>query len=147
IVSKPELVDLVLDAPLSLTARSLYTYDDPSTHRRALSDEMAATSERTISAHLGRMAEIPMAAFRLPWLRLIVVVPSPCGSIVHGLSGGLANILRLIDGRRTGREIYSQLPGAGSSYSLDRFRRHLGVLRRVGAIGFSERHAQVASAA
>ncbi len=148
VVSKPALVDIVLDLPLSVTVHALYRFEAPSNrHRVSSSDAIGTMSERTISAQMSRMTEIAIGAFSPPWLRVIIVVPSSCGWIVHGLSGGLANILSLIDGRQTGREIHSQLADAGSACSLDQFRWHLGLLRRVGAIGFSERTTQVASVA
>jgi carbamoyltransferase len=148
VVSKPELVDLALDVPLALTAISIYIDESPPRHPRTRAmDDMSAAGERVISVHGGRMVEMSISALTHPWLRLIVVVPSPFGSIVHGLSGGLAKILRLVDGRRTGREIHAELSSAGSSYPLEQFRRHVGLLRRVGAIGFSSLAAPAVSVA
>jgi hypothetical protein len=135
--------------PLAITAQSLFLYGEPSNAGGPFSIEpLAGTPERCMSAHAGRMEELPKAASKFDWLRLIVVVPSPWGGAVHGMPSGLAHILRLVDGHRTGREIYDRLltDGAiGSDYPPAQFRRHLGLLKRIGTIGFTvKREAWVA---
>jgi hypothetical protein len=139
IVSKSEGLDYVLDVPLRATARAWFMLGQPNGTRDPFSvRSLAETGENVLSAHVGQIGELPTVLMR-PWLRLIALVPSPYGDILHGLPGGLTRILRLIDGRRSGREIYDALIRDGedsAAYSLVRFRRHLGLLKRIGAIGF-----------
>lgn len=70
------------------------------------------------------------------------------------------HILKLVDGRRTGREIYERVcqeagystdshsgnleVSNGATYTLSQFRKHLGLLKRIGAIGFKVEAARLA---
>ncbi len=106
-----------------------------------------------LSAHLSRIEQLGRAAGVYKWLRLLAIVPTPWGQAIHGLSAGFMHILKLADGRRTGREIYEcALKEAGYSsksqngngeparatatYTLAQFRKHIGLLKRIGAIEF-----------
>ncbi len=140
LLSKHEGLDCVLNSPLCVTARSFFTYGGLTTNgaSRPAIDELRDAGERLISAHAARAEEIPVAARVYRWLRLLVVVSSPWGDMLHGLPGGLLHILRLIDGQATGMEIYDRLTdGAQHEYSTAAFRRHIGLLKRIGAIGFT----------
>jgi carbamoyltransferase len=156
VVTKLEGVSAALDYPLQITADSVVLqghvvngsarFDIPT---------LRDADSHGYSAHLSRPE--PMEGFRHTGkapLSLRLVVTTDWGRVAHWVPGALIRILRLIDGRRTGREIYEELVADGSyagdcsaggtTISADsdsvvpstRFHQHLGLLRRVGAIGF-----------
>jgi hypothetical protein len=86
----------------------------------ALSD-VAEAGEQVFSVHASRAAELEAHAARNACLRLTVRVTTRWGEALHGLPGGHARILALIDDRRTGREIFARLSAERSTatpYSL-----------------------------
>lgn len=153
LVHKASAGDKVLDFPLWLGAASLLTYSGLS--KTSLDFSVASLHETNghfVSGHLSRIEDLGVATQILKWLRLLIVVNTPWGEAIHGLPNGLLRILRLVDGQRTGRQIYieiqeevaCELGSAGSNensslspYTLSQFRKHIGLLARIGAIRFA----------
>jgi carbamoyltransferase len=147
LLSKDRSLDCVLNTPLRVMARTSFTFGDlpvNGNHGAAVHDLPAAV-DYAVSGHLSRAEQLPDARREFPWLQLVVVVTSPWGRVVHGLTASVMHILRLIDGRATGMEIYERLVAEGASsqqdYAVSRFRRHIGLLKRIGAIGFTQQGA------
>ena len=142
IVFKETGIDAVLDHPMSITAESIFIngnhVDDA---RQLLSTQSYQANELLVSGHISRLQEISQRPETLEWLRAFVIVNTPWGKVVHGLSAGLAQILSLINGRRNGRQIWALIGkhyGENTPvYAIAKFRRHLALLKRLGAIGFT----------
>jgi carbamoyltransferase len=137
IVEKEAGSDPVLDRPLALSADAVSLRADLSGVLDLALPDVAEAGEQVFSVPASRAAELEAHAARNPWLRLTVRVTTRWGEALHGLPGGHARILALIDDRRTGREIFARLSAERSTatpYSLAQLRRQLGLLRRVSAI-------------
>ena len=154
IVYAPRERDCVLDYPIVVSGAAFTLYGETAkgTVDFPLSP-LHETDGRVLSAHLSRIEQLGRAAWTNKWLRLLAVVSTPWGQAIHGLPGGFMHILKLVDGRRTGREIYEcvrkeagyspdshngngELSKVTTTYTLAQFRRHIGLLKRIGAIGF-----------
>jgi len=162
LVSKTDGVDLVLEYPLSISAQAVALYAEPVKGRVHFPIEcLCDAEERSLSGHLSRIQDVSAIARSHRWLRLLVFVNTPWGEVVHGLPGEMMQILKLVDGHRTGKEIYAQVLADGSCWSdpdgtgrghsscprylLSQFRRHLGLLKRIGAIGYEVQRKERAS--
>ncbi len=132
-------VDPVFDVPLTIGAHRIALVGerrDDVLFGLTDSDEI---SERVYSVHSSRWADLEEYSNRNPWVRLRLSVYSRWGEVLHGLPAGFAKILELVNGKRTGRQIYIEVVASSSNtavYTQAMFRRHLGLLRRIGAIRF-----------
>ena len=146
-------VDCALDYPLVVSGAAFTMYGERG--QGTVDFPLPPLHEidgRVLSAHLSRIEQLGRVAGANKWLRLLAIVPTPWGQAIHGLSAGLMHILKLMDGRRTGREIYecmlkeagyrpksqngNEEPTEVTTYTLAQFRKHIGLLKRIGAIGF-----------
>lgn len=145
LVGSPDLLDL----PLSICAHSFALYGKQQKGSVDLPSLMLSdASDLALSAHFSRIEELGTAANRYDWMKLLIIVNTPWGEAIHGVSGALLNILTAINGVRTGREIYLDITTRTTasrdrngnpveiSYSISKFRRHLALLKRIGAIQF-----------
>lgn len=150
IVSKEQGRDCVLDHPISIRAQSFSMYTDQVNEGVHFSSSPPhEAGNLALSGHISRIEDLNSIAQTWPWLRLFILAKTPWGDVINGVPGGLVNILRLINGDRTGREIYELLiaeggysrnsaaRNGGPSYPLLQFRQHIGLLRRIGAIRFN----------
>jgi carbamoyltransferase len=99
--------------------------------------ELTSAGDYIRSAHVSRADQL---AERLAVNHLRITVRSSWGEVAHGASPALIRILELVDDRRSAGEIFMLLasPNGSPDYSLARFKRHLGLLRRAGVIQFSQ---------
>jgi len=150
IISTRREVDPALDYPLAIQAGAFAMYGEHT--NKNIDFPLTALHDvdgMVMSAHLSRIEQLGLATRTYKWLRLLAIVGTPWGEAIHGLPSGLMHILKLVNNQRTGREIYKLLAQqAGylpesqngktkeSSYTLSQFRRHIGLLKRIGAIGF-----------
>lgn len=148
----------ILDYPLSVRAQALLRLNTRVDGRIEFGAEcLPETALWVVSGHLSRISDLGLAVRYYPWLKMLAVVGTAWGQALHGLPGGLMQILELVDGRRTGREIYAKVADglgrpsaavaaetcAAPAYPLSQFRKHLGILKRIGAIelrDFQESH-------
>lgn len=138
--------DAVLDWPLTIKGRLALTAQ-PSGIGFGLADyRLSEVEARVFSLHISRAEDLDEFAHRNPWLQLKATVATRWGHVVHGLPRGIAQILLLIDGHRTGRDVFKLLSSGVAdhdpAYTIDRFRQHLGLLRRIGAISYVTSHIQ-----
>jgi methyltransferase-like protein len=102
------------------------------------------------SAHNSRVKDLNEFIERTKAPYLIISVSTNWGEVSHALPGQMLFILELIDGKRTGAEVYDRIISRQSrasitedqqlsrSYSMQGFCRDMGILRRLGAIDFTE---------
>jgi carbamoyltransferase len=141
LVNKALTGDGLLDWVITPTYKTFALHDKANRpNKRIEVPDLAGASENAVSAHVSRADHM---AARLQAEHLRVVVLKPWGDVAHGISPALVRILELVNGHRTAREIFDIVTASGSTarpsaYTVGQFRRHLGTLRRAGAIGFSE---------
>src|SRR6185503_17717040 len=91
--------------------------------------ELPTVASTIVSAHVSRANYV---AERSAVNHLRITVRSSWGEVAHGASPALIRILELVNDRRSAGEIFMLLgsPNGSPKYSLARFKRHLGLLRR-----------------
>lgn len=144
LVSKPHDLDIVLDFPLSLLSRwAALSSDSRNGGVQFTVPPFDETQQWVESMHASRAEYLDMLIHRHTQPRLKVITRTPWGRVLHSLPGRSGQIFQLVDGRRTGRAIYSHLSafeqsnGHHNAYLLIDFRKELSALWRTGAIWFN----------
>lgn len=149
LVRKEPGVD-ILEYPLCLQAQGVVRLGMRMNGRIEFrAEDLYGADPLVVSGHLSRISDLGLAVRTYPWMKTLTLISTPWGEALHGLPGALVRILELIDSKCTGTEIYtklldespSRLVGASAggrctaqSYSLSQFRKHLGLLVRIGAV-------------
>jgi len=151
LVSKPDGFDAVFDHPLSLLSRWVtLSGDSDNADVHFEIPPLDPTQQFVESVHSSRAEELDLLIHRQRQPRLRVITRTPWGRVVHSLPGAAARIFQLVDGRRTGKDIYIHLLAAGQgngnsgAYSLAQFRKELAMLWRTGAVWFQSKRESAA---
>jgi carbamoyltransferase len=101
--------------------------------------DLSTANENLVSVHIARAHQM---AQRFQSDHLRIIVEKQWGEIAHGMSPAMVKLLELVDGRRSALAIFdilnaSSKNGSSEPYTIERFKRHMGILRRAGAIRFS----------
>lgn len=140
LISKLPDVDPLLSFPLKLLSKwallscrvdkTTGEFDTPRVEDSILID----------SAQISRAAEMDVAIHRSYQPHIKLITRTPWGLASHILPSKMAHILRLVDGQRSGKDIFDQLLASGAmnrELSISDFRKQLALLSRVGAIWFN----------
>ena len=137
-ISKIKGREILLGSSVLLRAQWFQLFDSKNQPNCASADvHLQDAPEWVVSGHISRTEQFER---RFATNHLRIVVTTPWGDVVHGLHPSFVKILELVNGERTCQQILdflNEIRAEQKSYMMDSFWRHLGMLRRLGAIDFS----------